>query len=85
MYCGYPQLGYANSSSVFFRHFLIDKNSTLNVTVSTLIGSPILLINLANNPMNPVSTDPTTYDVSVTQVDSNGNLVFVIDPIFRYN
>lgn len=49
LYCGQTIYGYTNSSSVFYRHFMIDNNSTLNITVNPISGSiPRLVITTAN-------------------------------------
>ena len=59
---GDAQYGFANSSSNFYRHFLIDKNSTLNVTIEPLIGNPVILVKFSNVPGFPVSSNASSYD-----------------------
>lgn len=89
LYCNESQLGYANGSSNFYRHYLIDKNSTLNITVTAIQGNPSILIKLANDPSYPVSSDPSTYDQRVDATDQyseTGNVEFFrIDPSWRYD
>lgn len=62
----------------------MDKNSTINVTVTAIKGNPVLLIKLANSPSYPMSVDPSTYDVRVD--NQNGNIDFFrLDPNWRYD
>jgi hypothetical protein len=61
LYCNEPLLGYANGSSNFYRHYLIDKNATLNLTVQTIQGNPAILVKVDNEAAYPQSADPTTY------------------------
>lgn len=61
--CDETQLGYSNGTSVFYRHFIIDSNATLNITVGAIIGDPTVLIMMANGPVYPTTSDPTTYAI----------------------
>ena len=81
---GDSQYGFANSSSNFYRHFLIDKNSTLNVTIEPLIGNPVILVKFSNVPEFPVSSNASSYDwrKSIDREDDSTQYLR-IDPEFR--
>ena len=64
LYCNETYYGFANGSSVFYRHFLIDSISTLNITVTPIIGAPDLVISTSNGPAWP-SSQPGDYQVLV--------------------
>lgn len=72
-------MGYANASSNFYRHYVIDRVATMNITVVPIIGNPALLIRVANGPSYPISADPTTYDVRVDSSETGAEF-FRIDP-----
>jgi hypothetical protein len=56
IHCGEtPIYGYANASSNFYRHYLIDKNATVSVKLTPLIGNPTLVILVSNDPSYPDS------------------------------
>ena len=86
--CNERQLGFANSSANFYRHYLIDKGVTLNITLKTIQGDPDILIKVANSPSYPVSSDPTTYDQRVdtqSMETGNGDEFFKMEPQWRYD
>jgi hypothetical protein len=85
LYCGQTIYGYANSSSVFYRHFMIDNNSTLNITVNPVSGSiPKLVITTANEAIWP-SSEAGNYQMLVEQSAEGQPLTFVIDPTWLYS
>lgn len=45
------KFGYANSSSVFYRHFILENNATYNFSVIPIIGNPAILLKLSNDPV----------------------------------
>lgn len=82
------QLGFANSTANYYRHYLIDRSVILNITVKTIQGNPAILIKVANTPSYPISSDPTTYDQRVdtqSPETGNGDEYFKIDPAWRYD
>lgn len=78
------QLGFANSSAVFYRHFVIDRNTAYNLTVTPVRGNPVILIKVSNSLSYPFSADPSTYDVRVDSSET-GPEYFRIDPDWRYD
>lgn len=77
-------MGFANGSSNFYRHYLIDKNSTLNITVEPIIGDPALLIKVSNDPAYPITADANTYHVRKDSSETDAEF-FRIDPDWRYD
>jgi hypothetical protein len=55
-------LGYANASSVFYKHFIIENTATYNFSVIPIIGDPAILLKLSNSPIFPVSADVQSWD-----------------------
>ena len=53
----------ANSSSVFYRHFLIDRYALYNITVVPTIGNPALLLKISDTPILPKSINVDTWDI----------------------
>jgi hypothetical protein len=85
LHCGDMQIGYANGSSNFYRHYLIDKNSTVNITVDALQGNPILLVKFSSTPAFPVSSDPSSYELRQDNQDDPKASEFIrVDPEWRY-
>jgi hypothetical protein len=59
-------------------------NATVNVTVETIIGDPVLLVAVSEIPSYPMSSDPSTYAQRVDSPDSMSDEVFRITPDWRY-
>ena len=53
--CGESLLNYANGTSNYYRHYLIDQNATLNLTVQVVMGNPSIVLKLAKAPQYPTS------------------------------
>lgn len=56
------RLGYANASSVFYKHFIVENSATYNFSVIPIIGNPAILLKLSNIPVMPRSEDVTSWD-----------------------
>lgn len=39
-------MGYANSTHMYYRHYLEAPNSTYNITVTPLLGNPVLIVGI---------------------------------------
>lgn len=83
LFCNETVIGYANRSANFYRHYLLDRNSTMNITVTPIIGDPAILIKMSNDPSWPVSAVPETYDVRIDNPESAVEF-FRMDPDWRY-
>jgi hypothetical protein len=46
-------LGFANASGNFYRHYLIDTNATLNLTVKVIMGNPVVVMKMSKTPAYP--------------------------------
>jgi hypothetical protein len=55
-------LGFANSTSAYYRHFILDNFGTYNFSVVPIIGNPALLIKLSDVDIYPTSGDVQTWD-----------------------
>lgn len=55
IYYNESQMGYANGSSNFYRHYLIDRNATVTVLVEPIIGNPAILAKVSTDPSYPHS------------------------------
>jgi hypothetical protein len=81
---GDAQYGFSNASTNFYRHLLIDKNSTLNITIEPIIGNPVILVKFSNVPEYPISSNATSYDLRKTIDSTDASSQYVrIDPEFR--
>ena len=48
--CGETLLNYANGTANYYRHYLIDQNATLNLTVQVVMGNPSIVLKLGRTP-----------------------------------
>jgi hypothetical protein len=90
-------LGYANSSSVFYRHFILDNLGTYNFTVIPIIGAPKLLLKLSDFDIYPVSSNVQTWDyinnsygngsesIIVTYTDRSGKYTSCLNAGYNLN
>jgi hypothetical protein len=63
---------------------LIEKNSTLNVTIEPLIGNPVIFVKFSNVPGFPVSSNASSYDLRKSIVPEDRSSQYLkIDPDFR--
>ena len=62
-------MGYANHSSVFYRHYILETNATYQIQVIPILGNPALLHKISNVPVRPVSGDVNSWD---NKVDNPG-------------
>ena len=77
--CGESLLNYANGTSNYYRHYLIDQNATLNLTVQVVMGNPSIVVKLARAPQYPTSQDPQTYDFRKEAEDPNESETIIMD------
>ena len=47
------KFGYANTSNVFYRHFIVENNATYNFSVIPIIGNPAILLKLSSVEVQP--------------------------------
>lgn len=65
------KFGYANRTSVYYRHFILENNATYNFSLIPIIGNPAILLKLSNSPIMPRSEDVNTWDY---KTDNDGKL-----------
>lgn len=56
------KFGYANTSSVFYRHFIVENNATYKFSVIPIIGNPAILLKLSNVEVQPRTADTWSWD-----------------------
>jgi hypothetical protein len=71
------KFGYANSSSVYYRHFIIENNATYNFSVIPIIGNPAILLKLSNSEVYPNSADVQSWDYKTDNPDKQTDSIVI--------
>jgi hypothetical protein len=64
--------GYANASTVYYRHYMLERNATYNLTVIPIIGNPAVYIKVDNIVNFPRSSNIDSFDI---KLDKSGKAV----------
>jgi hypothetical protein len=80
-------LGYANVTSAYYRHFILDNTGTYNFSVIPIIGNPSLLIKLSDFDIYPTSSDVQSWDYKSDNPDEEMETIIVsfVDRSGKYN